>query len=101
MDDTSLSDFAEAGSTDGDGAASSTDADAVEETADERLDAETADPEAGGGSPVDPATVEPAAPTATWRPAGDPCAACGEPTGWRWPETGRSVCADCVDWDRV
>jgi hypothetical protein len=51
---------------------------------------------------VEAASVDPATPTATWRPGSEPCPCCGEAVGWRWRgEDGTFVCRDCAAWDRV
>ncbi len=114
MEDASLSDFldAESESSDADTRSSEVDespaAPPAEETASEPADGPDSEPEsgsnvdAGEGPPVDAAAVDPAAVTASWRPAGGQCGACGASAAWRWRAAdGELVCPDCASWDRV
>lgn len=88
MEDTSLEDFLESGSGE------------ERETA-EREDVGAA---SGAGDAVDDGSgtaLNPPAPpavTASWTPAGDACADCGNGAEWRWRDEVGLVCPDCKDW---
>jgi hypothetical protein len=47
---------------------------------------------------IDPATVEPMAPTAAWSADGASCPQCGNTVRRRWLDGGRRVCQDCKEW---
>lgn len=65
-------------------------------TADTDPEEPTAD--AGDQPGADRADAAAAPPTATWRPDGGACDACGSVVQRRWRDGGTLVCVDCVDW---
>lgn len=82
MEETSLEDFLDGGTTD--------------ERADAATSGQGATEAAHDGTPdesADSPTV-----TAAWSPDGARCAACGERVAWRWGAEADLVCRDCKDW---
>jgi hypothetical protein len=97
MEETSLEDFAAAAS---EPTSDSGDPGTREETP-EGADRE-ADGPADDGTDDESGTDDGGRPapesTAAWSTAGEPCAACGEPSPWRWAQAGAMVCPDCKEW---
>jgi len=57
------------------------------------------DATAEGTADADPLDdVAPATATATWRPDGAACAACGSVVERRWRDGDDLVCGDCKEW---
>lgn len=54
--------------------------------------------EGADDAPVDPAVVEPMAPTYAWLADGGACAACGASAEVRWRDDVGLVCPDCKAW---
>ena len=113
MEETSLEDFLDGGTTDEpDDAATSESAAGDASPGDVASTADgtgatsdgTAAPPDEAETPPDEAAATPEDPvdgptvTAAWSPDGVPCAACGARVTWRWGTDAGLVCPDCMDW---
>lgn len=109
MEDTSLTDFLDAGGEADDGPSDPADAETDAGDADVDRDGDRGGSDDGDGrtdladgpgdaAATDQSDVTPATATAAWSPETTACEDCGGATAWRYRDGDALVCPDCKSW---